>query len=139
MNKQAFLRLILLLGIGVAGGFTYETWSISGYRERTGTVVRVNEDAYPVARNNDTVYTIEYQEKERTRSVKTSAGVVARYVTYPNLQEGDRIPLLVDPERPSSAVIHSFADTHPFTVCAGALLLLVIGVGSWSMLTSADS
>lgn len=138
MNQQAFFRLILLFGVVLAGGYTYETQSISDHHERTGTVVHVETDAYPVAQTNDTVYTIQYRLNDQERSVKTTLGAVARYVSYRNVEEGDRIPVLVDPESPSDAMVHSFADTHPFTISAGALFLLLLAVGSWTLLTSSE-
>jgi len=134
LPRGAVIRALMLLILAWAGAGLWEYSQQRDYRGTEGEVGRV-ERVFAGRSGDDRAFTIRYGWQERIYRITTGRGVIDSLGAFRNLDRGDVVPLAVDPDRPSRAVLDTFNARYPITLSITAFAGIVFATGGLLVLT----
>lgn len=127
MDSAAFIRLLVIFGVTLGGGYVYESTALDRYKVGQGEVARVEPNRSGGPNADEKKFDIAYRVDDTEQQVTATRGIVGQTWTYRNLSRGDDVPILIPKDQPGDATIDAISRRYPFTLCVGALFVIFVG------------
>jgi hypothetical protein len=121
-------RVVSLVGAALLSVGAWQGWTTYSFLQRAEVVVArvlsIEEVRGPPKPRQKTPVNLLYKANDGTEQ-----SAVAHLPLLQNIQQGDEIRILVDPQQPQNALMPLWSElwARPLTYLVGGLLLLVVG------------
>lgn len=109
------LRIGAILTGALTLAFAWEYSRARGLEETTGEVVRV-ERVFGGSTGDDRRFTIEFDAGAAPHRFATGRGITEQLGRYSDLAQGDRVPVVYDPEDPTDARLDTVFHVYPISL-----------------------